>query len=93
MNKENLIEKIEAITEELTEVYNKYVELTIKFETYKIANIDYTIRDSIEKQLGKLMQSDNSFKELHLEVEKLRRTRDLKKIQLDAYKTILNKLD
>jgi len=95
-SKKELIQNLESLEKQLTEKINQYskavkeyIEKMTDFEEIKIKIIDPSKRDSIEKQLLSNMKESISLQKLYLDIEKLRREKDLIAKEIDSIKTLI----
>jgi hypothetical protein len=95
--KEETIEKLleyeknlKSKISEYEKIAKEYIEKMNIFEAKKLEVIDPTKRDSVEKQLMNAMQHDKELQQLFLNVEKLRREKDLINKEIDSIKIMIS---
>ena len=75
-NKEVMLSNYLTITK-------KYIAKAKEFEDAKNKVLDLSIRDSVEKQLARAYQENEMLKNLALEVDELRRTKDMYRVSFE----------
>lgn len=86
----NYEKELRGKTDKFQGIVEKYLRKVEEFEKLKLNVIDPTKRDSVEKQLMAAMQNDETLRDLFLEVEQLRRERDILYREIDTLKTLIS---
>jgi hypothetical protein len=89
MTKEEIQKQLNSMYMRINELEKEYISLASEYEKRKIKIVDPTIRDSIEKQLLKVAKEDESFCDLEIKVNELRREREFLYKKIDILRELI----